>query len=387
MDTQPHLPLTPSHALAPLSICFPFLGRTFGGSHRATLLLAANLPAGISPRFVVHEHGPCTEHLAAAGIPFEILPLPPLAGSDRSRLPLLSHVARATPALRAYLKRTGAGLVHCNDGRMNVTWGPPARLAGLPFVWHQHSQYVPSRFANLFLHLADAIIGVSNYSLEHLPRRARRRAHVIANPFDVDVAFPERGEARRQFVERHGLPHGAVIVAFVGNLTEQKRPMVFVNAIERLRLEDTRVVGVLFGEPREPLAAAVRRSNAVRLLGFQFPIEPALAACDILLAPAVEEGFGRSLVEAMLVGTPVVAAVSGGQRDIVRDRDNGLLVPPDDDEALAAAAREILRNPSVTLEMTARARASARATYSTAAHAASVVAVYRSLTVRRPLAA
>lgn len=383
MDTQPHLPL----AEPLLSICFPFLGRTFGGSHRATLLLAAALPPGVTPRFVVHEHGPVTEQLAAAGIAFDMVPLPPLAGSDRSRVPLLAHVARAAPALRAYLKRTGTGLVHCNDGRMNVTWGPAARLAGVPFVWHQHSQYVPSRFANLFLHLADAIIGVSNYSLEDLPQRARRRAHVIANPFEVDVAVPERGEARRQFLERHSLPHDAVIVAFVGNLTQQKRPMVFVNAIERLRKENARVVGVLFGEPREPLAGAVRRSDAVRLLGFQFPLEPALAACDVLLAPAVEEGFGRSLVEAMLVGTPVVAAASGGQRDIVRDRDNGRLVPPDDDAALAAAAHEILNASGTTLEMTARARASARATYSTAAHTASVVAVYRALTIRRRRAA
>ncbi|MBM3506238.1 MAG: glycosyltransferase family 4 protein [Alphaproteobacteria bacterium] len=387
MDTQPHPRLAPANVPAPLTVCFPFLGRTFGGSCRATLMLAAGLPAGITPRFIVHEAGPVSHHLAATGFPYDVLPLPPLAGDDRSRVPLLGHVTRALPALRGYLRRTGAALVHCNDGRMNVTWGPPALLAGIPLVWHQHSHYVPSRFADLFLHFASAVIGVSTYALQDLPRRARRRAQIIANPFDVDSPAPDRAQARQQLLDRHGLARDAVVVGFVGNLTEQKRPMVFVNAIERLREEDGRVVGLVFGEPREPLANSIRRFRSVRLVGFQFPIEPALAACDVLLAPAVDEGFGRALVEAMLVGTPVVAAASGGHRDIIRDRQTGLLVPPDDGPALAAAAWELLASPSMARELASTAREIARSTFSATAHAESIASVYRAVALtRRPAA-
>ena len=97
---------------------------------------------------------------------------------------------------------------------------------------------------------------------------------MIANPFEVDVAVPERGEARRQFLERHSLPHNAVIVAFVGNLTQQKRPMVFVNAIERLRKEDALLVLSVGGgnleknvSPNLVLALQLAKQVGARIIG------------------------------------------------------------------------------------------------------------------------
>ena len=59
------------------------------------------------------------------------------------------------------------------------------------------------------------------------------------------------------------------------------------------------------------------------LMGPRFPIEPWIMGCDMLVAPAVNETFGRTLVEAMLCGTPVVAADDGGHKEIIRHGETG----------------------------------------------------------------
>ena len=79
-------------------------------------------------------------------------------------------------------------------------------------------------------------------------------------------------------------------------------------------------------------------------MGFRYPPEPWIAACDVLLVPAVEEPFGRSLIEAMLLGTPLIAADSGGNPEIIRHGETGYLVPPDDPDAFAERTLALLED-------------------------------------------
>src|SRR3546814_9209528 len=70
-----------------------------------------------------------------------------------------------------------------------------------------------------------------------------------------------------------------------------------------------------------------------------------MAACDALLVTAVDEPFGRTLIEAMLLETPVIAANSGGNPEAIEDGENGLIVPPDDPESFADAALALIDDP------------------------------------------
>ena len=367
-----------SGAEIPLSrtVCFPFVGSTFGGSHIASLTLASRLPTAYRPMIVVHEPGPLTAHLDRHAVEYRMLPLPVLRGSQRTRVPLLLNVAQSTFRLVSFLHANQVAIVHGNDGRINVTWGPAARIAGARLVWHQHSRYVPSTLANLFVRLADRIVGVSRYSLEQVPRFAHGRMAVVANPFDVDATPPNRRASRDLLIQKLGVSADAVIIGFFGNLTEQKRPELFAEIIERIRVTLPAAVGIVCGDEREPLASRMRGNPHVHLMGFQYPPEPVIAGCDLLLAPAVGEGFGRTLVEAMLVGTPVVATRSGGHCDIVSEGVTGLLANADDVDDLATATLRVLGTPELARSLAERALAAARQTYSVAAHAAAMAREY-----------
>ena len=82
--------------------------------------------------------------------------------------------------------------------------------------------------------------------------------------------------------------------------------------------------------------------EAVRFPGFRHDLSRFLGHIDLLVHPALDEGLGIVLLQAGAADLPVVATPVGGIPEIVRERENGLLVPPGDADALAAAINRLL---------------------------------------------
>jgi glycosyltransferase involved in cell wall biosynthesis len=177
----------------------------------------------------------------------------------------------------------------------------------------------------------------------------------------------------------------ARVVAFFGSLVARKRPLVFVDAIAemRARAPDLPLAAPIFGQDRQDLTAAIRQraaakgvADCVHLMGFRHPPEPWMAACDVLLVPAVDEPFGRTLIEAMLLGTVVVAAASGGNPEAIRDGVTGHLVPPDNAVAFAERTLGLLADPARTSALAHAARRDALTRFALRQHAAAIMGVY-----------
>ncbi len=92
----------------------------------------------------------------------------------------------------------------------------------------------------------------------------------------------------------------------------------------------------------------------VRFLGWQDDTAALLAAADILVCPSRHEPLGNVVIEGWAHGLPVVAAASDGPRKLIVDRENGLLVPVDDADALAAAITELAANVDLSRQLAAR---------------------------------
>ena len=122
--------------------------------------------------------------------------------------------------------------------------------------------------------------------------------------------------------------------------------------------------------------------GAVRLMGYRTPGAFWIGACDQLVVPAVGEPFGRTLVEAMLVGTPIVAARSGGNIEALRDGRLGLLVAPDDAEALALGCAQLVTEPAATRARALFAQNDARQRFGAEDHCTRVSQIYAELVGR-----
>jgi glycosyltransferase involved in cell wall biosynthesis len=166
------------------------------------------------------------------------------------------------------------------------------------------------------------------------------------------------------------LPAGKIVLA-IARLVEQKGIDVAVRAMAGL---DASLVVLGEGPERARLEALARDLNVTLVLpGRVGDVASVLRRADVLVHPARWEGFGLALLEAMLAGLPVVASRVSSIPEIVADGETGVLVPPDDSAALAAALARVLDDPG---RYGAAGRARARAEFSVERMARRTVEVY-----------
>jgi glycosyltransferase involved in cell wall biosynthesis len=160
------------------------------------------------------------------------------------------------------------------------------------------------------------------------------RVTVLPNPAPPLPALPPREELRRQL----GLD--GPTLAFAGRLTGQKAVGVALAAVAAV--EGVSLVLLGDGPERSSLerrTAELRLDGRVRFLGggTRDDVLRLFRAVDASVLPSAWENSPHTVVEALAVGTPVIATAVGGVAEVVRDGENGLLVPPGDVAALAAA--------------------------------------------------
>jgi glycosyltransferase involved in cell wall biosynthesis len=169
--------------------------------------------------------------------------------------------------------------------------------------------------------------------------------HVLAAPrVDVHEAF--------------FLPHGAPVVGNIAALVPHKGQRYLIDAAHLVVQEvpDARFVVLGEGELREHLEKQVHEHHLekhVLLPGFRADVLGCLKAFDLFVMSSVTEGLGTSLLDAMAASRPIVATTAGGIPEIVEDGVNGLLVPPRDHHALAAAIVRALEDAELRRRMAA----------------------------------
>jgi len=183
-------------------------------------------------------------------------------------------------------------------------------------------------------------------------------------------------------------PGGVPIVVFASRMLKEKGAALFVAAAQRLR--DGGVSGrfVLVGDPdpgnphshtRAELQAWAD-SGAVEWWGHRTDIAGVFAGCHIVCLPTFYgEGVPKVLIEAAACSRPIVTTDQPGCRDIVRNGENGLLVPPRDADALATALQRLLSDASLRTAMGARGRALVEAEFSLDIVVRQTLEIYREL--------
>lgn len=374
----------------PITIAYPMAGDSLGGSHHSLRGLLEGLdPLQFKPVIILESpSGRLAEHFAAFDQCSD--PAPPresfAVGRDFSAANFFSTFTGLNRR-KSLLKKIGATIVHTNDGRTHATWALAAKLAGSKLLWHHRADPHAKGLRYLAPWVADQIVAVSRFSL---PRRqltsVAKNAQVAFSPFDVDVEA-DRNAMRERLLSELTAPDDTIICGYFGSFIDRKRPLQFIEAIAVLRqIQPRPVKGVMFGETTYPeLEAAMRAriekadvAGSVHLMGYRSPGVDWIAAVDLLLVPAVHEPLGRTLVEAMLIETPVIAANSGGNPEAILEG-LGTLVPPDEPRAMADACVDILSQNESTGAMVARAKQSAKARFSCEMHISQISQIYRNL--------
>ena len=361
-----------------------------GGTETQAVELALRLPINVYDVTLgcLRVKGPLLEKLKGSAV--AIREFHPTGGLDSPRG--LYQLAR----LAAYLQREKFDVVHTHDLWTNLMGVVAARMAGVPaivssrrdlahFGWYQgRRRNWLRRIQNLSgvvlanaTPIRDALIADDGFAPEKL--------RVIHN--GVDTAKFQRGRRDRERLFP-GLQNQKLVV-LVGNMhTDVKGHPWLIEAAPAVLKEfpQTRFVFAGDGDSRpafEQQAAKLGLQSNFMFLGRRSDIPDVLASCEIAVLPSRAEGLPNAVLEYMAAGLPAIASRVGGNAELVEDGVTGLLVPPEDSSAIAAALLRLLRDPELSRKMAENGRKVAVENYSFERLIREVDALYTELLRRR----
>jgi glycosyltransferase involved in cell wall biosynthesis len=196
------------------------------------------------------------------------------------------------------------------------------------------------------LRRADLLIGVSTAAARQLRRIAPDRpVHLIRNgvrgPLPVPVEVVRR--VRREF----GAGDGDRLVGYIGRLSREKRPDLFLDVAAQLATGQATVKFVLVGGgtlAAEAAAASARSPAGARIVlaGLRHDMDAVFAALDVLVVPSDVENTPRVVLEALARAVPLVVTGVGDMPLMVRDVADAVVAPPGDVLAVAAGVTQLL---------------------------------------------
>ena len=318
--------------------------------------------------------GPYRDELQASGIRLKICPL--------ALVPAPHHVAR----LMRLLTATDASLVHTQAFRANL-WGRVAAItARLPVVASVRAtySYLPAIYRPVERVLASrtaAIVTPAGATRDFLIQNVRVPAErVVVIPNGVNATAFSNQPAGREFRRRHGIG-SEFVVLLAGRLVKQKNPVAALRSYQKLSVNWPKSVLIVAGSG--PLENDLRRqakggSDTVRFAGEldRNGMIGAVNASDVVLLMSEFEGSPNILLEAMAASKPIVATAIGGTNDLVDNDINGLLVPPGDIDATAAALNRLASSESLRCRLGEAGRIRAYSRHSVDANIERHIALY-----------
>ena len=356
---------------------------------------------------VTANDGPLVAEMERVGIPVFVRPLTRWVisanGVKADRIKSSFDAIRSLPervrAIKALIDSTQAQLVYTNTVTC-VDGAIAAKLRGRPHVWHLREHIRGNRDLESLLPQAIASRLVSRLSRRVIVNSSALRAaylsgvpaekiDVVHNGIDISKFAPDPS-ARAEFRSELGLMANAPIVGLVGSITPRKGHLIFVDAAASALREHPQAVFVCIGHGEREFVRQVRArivdvgiGHAFHILDWRSDIARLLQAFDLLVIASDQEAFGRTVIEAMACGLPVVATRSGGPEEIVVNGETGHLVPVNDPAAMGSAISAILRDPRNAAGLGQAGRRRAVDIFSVSAYAGRVQSILSRLDLGR----
>lgn len=309
----------------------------FGGGERWMITAAAGLSAAGHRVFLGGKKG--SEILRRAG----------QSGIPTVALTIHADISPvATWKIAGFLKRERIDVLICNLNKDVRVAGLAARLVRTPVVLARHGMLLCGRKWKHKFTLTRLVDGIITNS------QTIKNTYAGYGWFSDDfVKVLYNGIEDKSFVVAHDFQRdhgGKKVILSAGRLAEQKGYGYLLEAARTLLNKRDDLVFVIAGKGRRESdlkrqAIDLGIASSVRFLGFVENLDPYLKGCDLFVLASIFEGMPNVVMEAMAVGTAVVATDVNGVRELMEHGKTGLIVPPRDPQALADAIGTLLDSP------------------------------------------
>jgi L-malate glycosyltransferase len=309
----------------------------------------------------------------------------------------LSSFAGVISQARSIVKEESPDVIHSNSIRAGLVMAVATIGLKVPVIWHAHDilplhplSTVVRLFAlitsrNHILAVSEAVGVAFRGTLLRL-FRDRVPITVIHNSVDLDRFQPTQS-ARHDVRIRLNLSEDQPVVGIVGQLTPRKGQLELIQAFAAVTREIPRATLLIVGEAlfnrdeeyAQRLRDAVESLNLtdnVRFLGARDDVATLMQGCDVVVVNSHQEPFALTVLEGLASGIAVLATAVGGTPEMIRHNENGWLVQPRNNEALASALLILSRDSGLRSRLSTTARQDAIARFSVPRFISEVKALY-----------
>lgn len=243
------------------------------------------------------------------------------------------------------IKKVRPEVIHLNNHLDQWSSVLSARLAGLPCIIHQRAFASPSRLLRFSARYAERIITISDAIKEQLISIGIEGNKIITiyNTIDLPAESPCFGNINT--LTKMGID-GRPTCAVFGRITTWKGQHVFIKALAIVKKEIPNICGIVVGSaPKgagsylkelKSLVQELSLNENIIFTGYISNVIQLYSEIDVITHTSVEpEPFGRTIIEAMNIGKPVIATAMGGPLEIIEDGVDGFLIEPDNALSLA----------------------------------------------------
>lgn len=316
------------------------------------------------------------------------------ARRNNLNLTLLNQRATIDPRLilqaRRIVLEQGINLIQTHGYKSNVIGFFLRVLCRRPWIGFAHGYTKESWKVQLYnwidgavLRHADRIVTVSNSMRALLIRRGvqEEKIQVIYNAIESTDAMPTTDAAEAK--KRHGIAADQKVVGVIGRLSPEKGQLVFLKAMKRTVLSCANVIALIVGEGQDKAmlqeyCRANGMSDRIIFTGYQEDISDYYRVLDLLVLPSLSEGLPNTVLEAMSFGIPVLGTSVGGVPEVI-ERGNGILVRPNDPEALAERMIELLQDAALRMAIGSRGKSSLHPRFAPDHRVRQIIGVYDDL--------
>ena len=349
--------------------------------------LRVDVEAGLDV-VAISAPGPFVERIESLGVSHVAVPELTRAWDLRRDLAAARRLARVLRGLRL-------DVLHTHNPKSGVLGRIIGRLTGIPVVvntchglwvrpedpWPRRAfvygvEALAARFSHLELYQNDADRHAMRWAVPS------RRSRTVGNGIDLSRFQPDE-QARQRVRDELGIGAADLLVGGVGRRVVEKGILEFAHAARALAGQ-AEFVWIGPDDPDKPDRLR-REEQGVRFLGMREDMPAVYAALDVFVLPSHREGFSRSAMEAAACGCASVLTDIRGCREVGRDGEELILVPPRDSAALTGALAGLLRDAELRGRLATGALARAHKEFDQRAVASASLAAYRDVALRRHL--
>jgi len=321
------------------------------------------------------------------------------------------EIPRGIKTLRTWLLANKPDLIHSHLWAANIIGRIAGRLTGTPVISsihnpdHEEQAWADGADVSLIKRKIvrgldrwtakagnDRLIAVSDYVKQSANRHLRvplDSIDLVYNPIDIDALTDAPATSRAELLR--ALPPDSIILLNVARLSPQKGLVYALRALPAIRKRFPSAHLVSVGATTDPRWTEQLEREATELgvkdhfhvMGARRDVTHFLRACDVFIFPSLYEGLGIALIEAMAAGCACVASSAGPIPEVVSDGEDGILVPPADAEAIAAAVCRLLEDEPERLRLGTAASKTAFSRFQPQQSADALTRIYESVIKRR----